>query len=148
MSGYEDHGWEERHEDEMVLVRYPHRLLRPRAMEAIAAQWTDQMCELATKLAKLPSQMGWDEDPLLPYGFFFAIDTMLDKPASIRALLRIADDLEERPTYLQMFEMARTARAMRKEVGLLLKKRTEAKTPPRCVSRRTTSGPIGFRRGD
>ena len=126
------------------------------------------MMDLGTRISKLPTQ---PDDPMMGWGFVFAIDTLREIEPAICALIRVVRDMTVRPTYGEVFDIVSRSLAMRDDLeellaqrrrdGIGLQERARGRRVNRSVSipaqvsvRKSkspplrTNGPIGFTRGN
>ena len=121
------------------------RLLSLKSASAIMKGWTPKMREVADVINQLPPQAG--TDPMLEWGFVFAIDALRDNAPAIQALFEAMDELtweviKVRPTREELFQMADRLLAFKVEVRTKLKNHV---TPANHVALGPrTSGKVGF----
>jgi hypothetical protein len=87
------------------------RLLSLKSVSALIKTWTPKMREVADHINQLPPQAG--PDPMLEWGFVFAIDALRDNAPAIQALLEAfeardasIEGIMVRPKREELFQMA------------------------------------------
>jgi hypothetical protein len=132
-----------------------HRaLLRDQSLQALLRTWTGLMIDLGNRISALPSQPG--DDPMLAWGFVFAIDSFRYNEPAVCALLRVVRDMTVRPTYSEVFGIVDASLALRAEVNEFLANRKRdgvglqewGRKPIKKLSPIRTTGKIGFVRGN
>jgi hypothetical protein len=117
-------------------------LLRDQSLQAVLKTWTPRMVDVGNKISSLPPQAG--PDPMLAWGFLFALDALRYNEPALKALQEVVDELTERPTHQELFQMVDGLLAFKLEVKTLVKNQSQY----RRLNRIRTSGPIRFRRGN
>lgn len=88
------------------------QLLTQDGLRALAKSWTPNQVRLANILCRLPHDGG----TMHRWGYVFAIDNLRTNPKGVAALLDVADEWDDRPTYEEMLSKAEQLLELRSEV--------------------------------